>query len=110
MARCYSDMFTNYFTANSTVTVEQFITALVNKYGEGFVELSFIWSNGNQGYITDGNTPLLINGNFFMGHLRNIDNWTRMQFLMFDINRNKVFVVTYSKDSSSVTTSIIPLN
>ena len=111
--RAYQVSFAAFFTANTTVHIADFVNAVVNKYGKGFKDLSFIWSNANQGYITDGVTSILMNGNFIRGYFTPIAegyNWVRCQFLTYNINNGKVYIIEVMRDSSTITEHIYPLN
>ena len=111
--RAYQVYFATFFTANTTVHIVDFVNAVVNKYGKGFKDLSFIWSNANQGYITDGVTSILMNGNFIRGYFTPIAegyDWVRCQFLTYNINNGKVYIIEVKRDSSTISEHIYPLN
>lgn len=111
--RAIDTYFTRFFTANTTVHVKDFVNKVVEVLGRGYKYITFGWSNGNQGYITDGNTSILMNGNFIMGYFRPTNDsvtFVYSHFLVCDINGNKVFHVWIRRDSIEITEGIDPLN
>lgn len=111
--RIFGQAFSNLFTVNTTVSVVDFVNAVVDMYGEGAIELVFNWVNATQGYITDGTTNILINGNFLRGYFQYFKdgyNWRRSQLLTYDINTQKTYMIEISKGSEAITTHIYPLN
>ena len=111
--RSYQELFSNFFTVNTTVHVKDFINAVVNKYGKGFRSLMFTWSNAHQGYITDGTNSLLISGNFMMGYFTPIAegyDWGRCQLITYSIYNSKAYIIDVARSTSTITEHIYLLN
>ena len=111
--RAFQVAFATFFTANTTVHIADFVNAVVNRYGKGFREFTFGWSNANQGYITDGTTSILMNGNFIRGYFTPIAegyNWVRCQYLTYDINTKKTYMIEVYRNTTTITEEIYPLN
>ena len=111
--RAINTYFARFFTANATVSIKDFVNKVVEVLGSGYKYITFNWSNANQGYITDGNTSILMNGNFIMGYFRPINDsatFVYSHFLACEINSNKVFHVWIRRDSIEVTEGIDSLN
>ena len=109
----WTNAFTNYFTANTYVSMADFVNAVVDRYGVGWKAINFIWSNANQGYIRIGSTDIMINGNIIFGNFQYFKtgyDWTRSNFFITDISNSKVYMVDISRNTTNITTNVFPLN
>jgi hypothetical protein len=105
--------FSNFFTANTYVSMADFVNKIVDMYGEGFRAINFIWSNANQGYIRIGSTNILINGNMIFGYFQYFKtgyNWKRSTFLITNIENDKVYMIDLMRDGTTISAGLYPLN
>ena len=106
-------IFSDFFTANTYVSMADFVNKIVDMYGEGFRAINFIWSNANQGYIRIGSTDILINGNTIFGYFQYFKAgylWKRSTFLITNIANDKVYMIDISRDSANISVGLFPLN
>ena len=74
------------FTANSTVSVEDFLLALRTKTGVNAAQVNFRWNAANSAIVSDGTTTVTINGGviYTSGHNNILSNtWSNYHALYF---------------------------
>ena len=105
--------FSDFFTANTYVSMADFVNKIVDTYGTGFRAICFNWANANQGYIRIGSTDILINGNMIFGYFQYFKtgyNWKRSTFLITNIANDKVYMIDLMRDGTTISAGLYPLN